>query len=101
MPAGLTGARGGRQRGRMESMDIAATEKARHRRRRLAALGAAGLVLVVAAVWAALQPPEVWTQAKAAVTAGMDWVRYVEVDPRYFRPAEVGALQADPSRAHA
>ena len=56
-------------------MDIAATEKARHRRRRLAALGAAGLGLAVVATWAAMQPPEFWAQVKAAVTAGMDWVR--------------------------
>ena len=31
--------------------------------------------------------------------AGLDWKEYVEIDPRYFRPAEVDALQADPSRA--
>lgn len=31
--------------------------------------------------------------------AGLDWREYVEIDPRYFRPAEVDALQADPSRA--
>jgi GDPmannose 4,6-dehydratase len=33
--------------------------------------------------------------------AGLDWERYVEVDPRYFRPAEVDYLLADPSRARA
>jgi GDPmannose 4,6-dehydratase len=33
--------------------------------------------------------------------AGLDWQAYVEIDRRYFRPAEVEALQADPSRAHA
>lgn len=30
---------------------------------------------------------------------GMDWERYVRIDERYFRPAEVEALRADPSRA--
>jgi GDPmannose 4,6-dehydratase len=29
----------------------------------------------------------------------MDWHDYVEVDPRYFRPAEVDALQGDASKA--
>jgi GDP-L-fucose synthase len=29
----------------------------------------------------------------------MDWHEHVETDPRYFRPAEVEALQADASRA--
>jgi GDPmannose 4,6-dehydratase len=29
----------------------------------------------------------------------LDWKEYVEIDPRYFRPAEVDALQADPSKA--
>jgi GDPmannose 4,6-dehydratase len=31
----------------------------------------------------------------------LDWHKYVEIDPRYFRPAEVEALLADPSRAKA
>jgi GDPmannose 4,6-dehydratase len=31
---------------------------------------------------------------------GMDWKRFVEVDPRYYRPAEVDDLQADPTKAH-
>ena len=31
--------------------------------------------------------------------AGLDWKRYVKVDPRFVRPAEVDALQADPSKA--
>ena len=31
--------------------------------------------------------------------AGLDWERYVEIDPRYFRPTEVDFLQADPSKA--
>ena len=30
---------------------------------------------------------------------GLDWKRYVKVDPRLVRPAEVDALQADPSKA--
>ena len=29
----------------------------------------------------------------------LDWQEHVEIDPRYFRPAEVDALQADPSKA--
>lgn len=31
----------------------------------------------------------------------LDWHKYVELDSRYLRPAEVEALQADPSRARA
>jgi GDPmannose 4,6-dehydratase len=30
---------------------------------------------------------------------GLDWRRYVEIDPRYYRPAEVDLLQADPAKA--
>ncbi|GMU55444.1 MAG: GDP-mannose 4,6-dehydratase [Candidatus Xenobia bacterium] len=30
---------------------------------------------------------------------GLDWERYVQVDPRYFRPSEVDYLLADSSRA--
>jgi GDPmannose 4,6-dehydratase len=30
---------------------------------------------------------------------GMDWEKYVEIDPRYFRPAEVDLLLGDPSKA--
>jgi GDPmannose 4,6-dehydratase len=30
----------------------------------------------------------------------LDWERYVEIDPRYYRPAEVNALIADPRKAH-
>jgi len=30
---------------------------------------------------------------------GLDWRQYVAVDPLYFRPAEVDALEADPSKA--
>src|SRR6266851_6208769 len=38
-----------------------------------------------------------WECAFAA--AGMDWRKYVEVDPRYFRPVEVDYLLADPAKA--
>ncbi|HZS49338.1 MAG TPA: GDP-mannose 4,6-dehydratase [Bryobacterales bacterium] len=31
--------------------------------------------------------------------AGLDWRRYVEIDPRYRRPAEVDDLLADPGKA--
>jgi GDPmannose 4,6-dehydratase len=31
----------------------------------------------------------------------LDWERYVEIDPRYFRPAEVDELLGDASRARA
>ena len=31
--------------------------------------------------------------------AGLDWKRHVEIDPRYFRPAEVDFLCGDPSKA--
>jgi GDPmannose 4,6-dehydratase len=31
--------------------------------------------------------------------AGLDWRKYVVVDPRYFRPAEVDLLLGDPSKA--
>jgi GDPmannose 4,6-dehydratase len=31
--------------------------------------------------------------------AGMDWEPYVEIDPRYFRPAEVDVLLGDPTKA--
>ena len=30
---------------------------------------------------------------------GLDWERYVAIDPRYFRPAEVDYLLGDPSKA--
>jgi len=30
---------------------------------------------------------------------GLDWRRHVEVDPRYFRPAEVASFCGDPSKA--
>lgn len=35
----------------------------------------------------------------AFASAGMDWHEYVETDPRYFRPAEVDSLCADPTKA--
>jgi GDPmannose 4,6-dehydratase len=31
--------------------------------------------------------------------AGLDWREHIEIDPRYLRPAEVDALQADPTKA--
>lgn len=31
---------------------------------------------------------------------GMDWEKYVEIDPRYFRPTEVDHLETDASKAH-
>jgi len=31
---------------------------------------------------------------------GMDWERYVQIDERYFRPAEVEALRADAAKAN-
>jgi GDPmannose 4,6-dehydratase len=30
---------------------------------------------------------------------GLDWKKYVEIDPRYLRPTEVDFLQGDPSKA--
>ena len=35
----------------------------------------------------------------AASHLGLDWEAVVEIDPRYYRPAEVDALQGDPSKA--
>jgi GDPmannose 4,6-dehydratase len=35
----------------------------------------------------------------AAGHIGVDWEAAVEIDPRYYRPAEVDALQGDPSKA--
>ena len=35
----------------------------------------------------------------AFASADLDWQHYVEVDPRYFRPAEVDYLCADASKA--
>jgi len=31
---------------------------------------------------------------------GLDWKKYVEIDPRYYRPAEVNCLMADASKAN-
>ena len=36
---------------------------------------------------------------RAFAAADMDWREYVIIDPRYYRPAEVDALQADYSKA--
>jgi GDPmannose 4,6-dehydratase len=36
---------------------------------------------------------------RAFAEVGLDWQKYVEVDARYFRPAEVDALQGDGSKA--
>lgn len=36
---------------------------------------------------------------KAFSYVGLDWKKYVVIDPRYFRPAEVDVLLADPSKA--
>jgi GDPmannose 4,6-dehydratase len=33
--------------------------------------------------------------------AGLDWERYVVIDPRYYRPAEVDLLVGDPAKARA
>ncbi len=35
----------------------------------------------------------------AFARVGLDWEHHVEIDPRYFRPAEVDALRGDPSKA--
>ena len=32
--------------------------------------------------------------------AGLDWNKYVKIDPRYFRPAEVDMLVGDPGKAN-
>jgi GDPmannose 4,6-dehydratase len=36
---------------------------------------------------------------ESAAHLGMDWERHVEIDPKYYRPAEVDALCGDPSKA--
>ncbi|MEW6284198.1 MAG: GDP-mannose 4,6-dehydratase [Candidatus Eremiobacterota bacterium] len=36
---------------------------------------------------------------EAFAHAGLDWERYVEIDPGYFRPAEVDVLMGDATRA--
>jgi GDPmannose 4,6-dehydratase len=33
--------------------------------------------------------------------AGLDWTKYVDIDPRYYRPAEVDLLLGDASKAKA
>ena len=38
--------------------------------------------------------------SEAFAYAQLDWREHVEIDPRYFRPTEVDALQSDPSKAH-
>src|SRR6266480_2185825 len=67
----------------------------------------------VDAMWRMLQQPEpadyvVGTGTTHSVRelcelafshAGLDWKRHVKVSPRFVRPAEVEALQADPSKA--
>ena len=35
----------------------------------------------------------------AFAEAGLDWSTHVEIDPRYFRPTEVDALQGDAAKA--
>jgi GDPmannose 4,6-dehydratase len=35
----------------------------------------------------------------AFARAGLDWERYVKVDPRYYRPAEVDFLRGNPAKA--
>jgi GDPmannose 4,6-dehydratase len=36
---------------------------------------------------------------RAFAHVGLDWERYVEIDPRYYRPAEVDFLLGDASKA--
>ena len=37
---------------------------------------------------------------KAFAEVGLDWQKYVEIDPRYFRPTEVDLLIGDATKAH-
>src|SRR5438105_2020410 len=67
----------------------------------------------VDAMWRMLQPPRpadyvIGTGEMHSVRelcelafspVGLDWQKYVTVDPRFVRPAEVDTLQADPSKA--
>src|SRR5947208_3936366 len=67
----------------------------------------------VDAMWRMLQPPRpadyvIGTGEMHSVRelcelafshVGLDWQKYVTVDPRFVRPAEVDTLQADPSNA--
>lgn len=69
----------------------------------------------VEAMWLMLQHPEpddfVIATGKTATIRefldlvfdylGMNWQEFVEIDPRYFRPAEVDLLLGDPSKAQA
>jgi GDPmannose 4,6-dehydratase len=69
----------------------------------------------VDAMWRMLQQPEardyvigtgvthsVRELVEAAFThVGLDWEKYVRIDPRFMRPAEVDVLQADPAKAAA
>jgi GDPmannose 4,6-dehydratase len=36
---------------------------------------------------------------RAFSLVGLDWSKHVEIDPNYFRPAEVNELKGDPSKA--
>jgi GDPmannose 4,6-dehydratase len=36
---------------------------------------------------------------EAFASQGLDWRKYVEIDPRFFRPADVEYLRCDPSKA--
>lgn len=67
----------------------------------------------VEAIWMMMQQPEpddyviatgethsVREFAELAFShAGLDWTKYVDIDPRYFRPAEVDILLGDASKA--
>jgi GDPmannose 4,6-dehydratase len=67
----------------------------------------------VRAMWLMLQQPEADDYVVATgethsvrelveiafATVGLDWQEYVEVDPRFLRPAEVDCLRGDPSKA--
>jgi len=67
----------------------------------------------VEAMWLMLQQPEADDYViatgethsvrefleEAFGTVGLDWQKYVEIDPKYFRPAEVDLLIGDPSKA--
>ena len=69
----------------------------------------------VDAMWRMLQQPEAQDYVIGTGTThsvqelvqaafghvGLDWEKYVVVDPRFIRPAEVDVLQADPAKARA
>ena len=38
------------------------------------------------------------TQVVDLVRLDLDWQKHVEIDPRYFRPAEVDHLEGDPAK---